>query len=284
MISQVYFGNNKGEFIDAIREKNEIYVVYKASPKDPAQYYLWNNEQQRRGEEKMLFDPSFSQLPANYDPRNRPWYKEGKIRWSGIYDDYHSRELVISAIFPVKNKKLERKMHSVNKRLLGVFGCEFLFTDMNKKLKSIKEIDAIPKETIFFLTDNKNRNLLSTTTEDTISYVDGDDTKPVTLKKAGSALLREIGEQMEKMPREAEAIHDFFYKKRYLIQIIPINDDFGLDWSLVVITPKENLTDQISNHNNENEMFQITSWAMFIALVMWLTSILLKRKYLGRRS
>lgn len=74
-------------------------------------------------------------LPADFDPRQRPWYKQaqdqGKASFTGTYQDAETGETVLSAIAPVRSGDFE-----------GVAGMDISLNAIQKLLASITLGDA----------------------------------------------------------------------------------------------------------------------------------------------
>ncbi len=76
-----------------------------------------------------------SGLPAGFDPRQRPWFKqamsEGRASFTGTYQDAQSGETLLSAIAPVRGGRFE-----------GVAGMDISLTAIQELLSSITLGDA----------------------------------------------------------------------------------------------------------------------------------------------
>lgn len=87
------------------------------------------------GTEKGAFHlkPDFD-LPADYDPRVRPWYTDAMdakaLIWTDPYIDVSTNELIISAAVPVES--------NYSGKYLGVVGLDILLTTMADSVNSIQ--------------------------------------------------------------------------------------------------------------------------------------------------
>jgi len=266
-IAKNYIGNKKGEFIEAIREKSEITIAHKYPSEEAFYYYPWDEKNKKIKEnenENENENKDKDKDKGEFDLMKRPWYTS-KYGWSKIYKDYNSKEYVVTAVYPIKDDNSEE--------LLGVFGCEFLFSDMNKKLIDIKNTYKMPDEAAIFLIDSE-KHLLSTSTKDSIIKAEKNDINQVFLENSSTDLLKKITNEINN--RSLESMKYFYLNDRhYLIKIIPIPDS-GLDWSLIVATPVKHF--KIDDKNST--MLWTIGLAILLTLIMGFTSMRLKKRYL----
>ena len=84
-------------------------------------------------EKKEMLDPSWLDVPADYDPTSRPWYtlakEEEKAVWTQPYLDANSGQVVVTVAAPVYNKA---------KKFVGVVGMDMTVQNLADELNAIK--------------------------------------------------------------------------------------------------------------------------------------------------
>ncbi len=88
-------------------------------------------------EEGKFFLYPHTEMPKDYDPRQRPWYKDavakGSFMWTNPYVDAITGELVVSAAEPVKDP---------SGKVVGVVGIDLSLAELSKKIGEIKVGDT----------------------------------------------------------------------------------------------------------------------------------------------
>lgn len=110
------------------------------------------------------------QLPEDFDPRVRPWYRAtlksaGGPVWSPPYTEIISKETVVSTVIPIQNKDGE---------FIGVFGTDIKLNGLQEILRQIE----LPAGSAAFLLDENGRPFVGT--ED--SFIDRSESLPESNK------------------------------------------------------------------------------------------------------
>ncbi len=96
--------------------------------------------------DKGMYMKPDDELPADYDPTSRPWYKgavaQDRILWTDPYNDASTNELVTTVAIPVKN----------NGTLIGVLGLDINLNTLSEAMGQTK----IGQEGFSFLIDSQN--------------------------------------------------------------------------------------------------------------------------------
>jgi signal transduction histidine kinase len=169
-----------------------------------------------------------------FDARNRPWYqaavKAGKPIWH-IYSGFFTPHLAyISASQPVYDK---------NNQLLGVSSVDFDLNDLSIFLSSLR-INQLGQ---IFIIDRAGLMVAPSTREAIFSYQTGTPQRLQALKSR-DLLTRLAVQQLFFNFNELHSITtmqelEFLAEQQpYFLQVIPLAQNFDLDWLLVVVIPK----------------------------------------------
>lgn len=84
-------------------------------------------------EKKDMIDPTWPDVPDDYDPTSRPWYtaakEAGEIIWTDPYVDAETGEVVVTIASPVYGK---------SQRLVGVIGIDISLNTLAEELNKIE--------------------------------------------------------------------------------------------------------------------------------------------------
>ncbi|MCP2727700.1 ATP-binding protein [Limnofasciculus baicalensis] len=213
-----------------------------------------------------------------YDPRNRPWYKaavaQKRPTWSDVYLDFTSLIPTITASQPVYDSR--------NGQLLGVCGVDVLLPEQFRKfLSSLK----IGKHGGAFVM-NRSGQIMSSSTDEKLTRGEGQNAKLIQATESSEPLIRETAIFLQKKFDTFKSIQesqqlDFLLKsQRQLVQVLPLKDDKGLDWLIVVTVPESDFMEQI-NANTINTII-LALIALLIAIAIgiltgrWMTRPILE--------
>jgi signal transduction histidine kinase len=246
-VRAIYAGDRTGKFIYVKQQAGKFYV--KEITKVPQRKtYLLNSLGQRQ---------ALSEL-ENYDPRQRPWYlktqQTKQNNWSDIYP-FSEGELGITAAGFLKNSQ---------GKIQGIVGVDLVLSGIANFLQGIKISE---NGQVFIL--ERNGYLVATSTGE----------KPFTLNQVAQKQERLLAiESQNKLTRETanyltrnfsslSAINrpelvDFKFKDNslQLVQVLPYQDNLGLDWLIVVVIPETDFMAEI--HENTRN----TIWLCLTAL------------------
>ncbi|MEL7078635.1 MAG: ATP-binding protein [Cyanobacteria bacterium J06648_1] len=244
-VRAIYLGNDQGKFIYSKREEGKFYSQEVRESPDRKTYIL-----NLQGQKQELINTD------EYDPRIRPWYintlKTQANNWSKIYT-FTGGELGITAAGLLKDSRGNTQ---------GIVGVDLILSGINRFLQSIE----ISKNGQVFILE-PNGYLVGTSTDETPFTYD-----LVTKKEQR---LRAINSQNTLVRATTEHIIEYFgslnqinnlqqleFKlehKNQLVQIVPYQDELGLDWLIVVVMPEADFMAEIEN-NTRN-----TIWLCLVA-------------------
>lgn len=254
-VSYIYFANPQGEFSGAEQVPGGMVNIGQAGRNGPDDDQFYTYATNARGEPTE----QLSAVP-NYDALTRPWYV-GAVRarspqWGEVY--------VWSA--PYQNLALPaaQAVYDTQGELLGVFAVDLSLLDISTFLGNLE----VGKTGETFIVDQQGQ-LIATSTAD-LPFSD-DKTNPTRLyasetnnaliQETASHLLAELGGflRVEDTRQERFTIDG----EPHLVQVRPFEDEWGLNWSIVVVIPERDFMARI--HANTRNTILLCGLALVIA-------------------
>ncbi len=268
-----YCGDSQGQFLGAFRSKNQgspriTMSVSNALTKQNYHSYGMN----QRGERQKLL-----QKDKPYDPRKRPWWKsavdKNEPTWSKVYLDFSSGLPTITASTPI---------YDLSNNLIGVCATDVvLFIGLRKFLADL----SIGKNGQAFVIDRAGQ-MISSSTKEALTVGSGNNLKLIRAKDSEEPLVKKTVSYLKKEFNSFDKIqssHSLDYKlngKRKFVQVLPLNDNRGIDWLIVVVVPESDFMEQI-DANNRNTIL-LCSMALGLAIAIgiltsrWVTQPILR--------
>lgn len=197
----------------------------------------------------------------NFDPRKRPWYQqtlEKKQRgWYAPYKYVQYDSLGLGLGAPVYNKKNE---------IIGILAADLALIEISRFLNSLK----IGKTGQAFIIE-KNGNLIASSNlnETLATLVDGKiqrfsalQSNSPLINQSTHFLKRSFGD-FHKIKTESNLAFEID-KQKHFVNILPYQDDYGLDWLVVVVLPEQDFMAKI-NANSEITFF-LSLGALLVAI------------------
>lgn len=187
---------------------------------------------------------SFLRSKSNktYDPRDRPWYKttkqQGGSTWSQVYLDFDTFLPTITANTPV--------YESQSGNLLGVCATDIILSEeLNDFLKNLR----ISKSGIAFILEPSGSLIASSTTEP-ITTGQGENIKLLPASDSQNLLIQASTQYLNHQYSTLEAVDSAQLNARlnghrHYIETVRFNDDFGLDWIVVLVVPEADFMSQV---------------------------------------
>jgi two-component system sensor histidine kinase ChiS len=231
-VSQVYFGNEKGDFIGVKRLNNGkivVKVTEKFTTHERSGYLLDGQGKQTELIEKDKFDP-----------RHRPWYKEAKkahkSKWSQIYISIDN-SLTITPFVPVYNYK---------GTLLGVLGIDLSLSEISDFLGSI----GISRTGEAFIIERSGAIVATSTLERPFVSLNNKQERLLAINSS-EPLIKFTANHLLKKFGNFSNIHtknQFFFEingKWQLVEVAPLKNANGLNWLIVVVIPEADFMDSL---------------------------------------
>ena len=191
----------------------------------------------------------------NIDVRNRIWYKDalekGKMGWTKPFQIGNSNQLGINAYIPFKNKSQEVE---------GVFSVNLSLEKLNHFLNDIAISDS---GEVFILERNglliANSSLIlpfKTSQKSEVIQPGNFEFKRLSVLESNNILIKKASEKLKENFGDFENIKslqklNIKYEEDILhIQVIPYQDNHGLDWLIVSVVPNSNFMGEIEANLN----------------------------------
>lgn len=222
-IDLFYYGTEDGNFLQASALQNRKSISTKfidRSGGKPIAYYRYRDQAGQVVRETTSTD-------VVYDPRLRPWYKKAKATgttfWTDLYIFFENGKPGITVASPVVDTQGQ---------MLGTIAADMTLDGISAFLR---EIDVSPNGLVFIM-DSASQF---------VAYPD-----PARMVKTvdGKTVARKAVELQEEWLTDAVRQYEdsgarrFNYKsggEGYLAFFTPFPDDFGKDWTIVVLVPED---------------------------------------------
>jgi signal transduction histidine kinase/DNA-binding response OmpR family regulator len=222
-VASLYVGQPDGEYSGARWDADQIVV-------DTA---VKTFSVDRKGDRVALVE----EVDA-YDPRTRPWYKmavsAGKPIWTGVYTDFGSKTLALTAAQPVYDQQ---------RKLLAVVAGDF---KISKQIDPFMQGLEISKSGIALIIDRSGQ-LVSTSTRTAVQRKKGDDeseqikaidSENPLIQQTAQYLESYFGKDLSKITQSQQLSFQVNGANHFL-QITPLKDAHGLDWLVAVVIPED---------------------------------------------
>ena len=205
----------------------------------------WANQQGDR--------TNLKKASANYDPRTRPWYRKavqaGKPGWSDIYNYFNVSNLGISHTYPV-NYPLDPQNPSLSGQVFaGVLATDFDLSDIGKFLQGL----TIGKTGQAFIME-RNYHLVASSFMEDLFILNKEETLRIDATHSKHPLICQAATHIQQKFANLKQIdrpQQFRFSTpagEQFLQVIPLVQEEGLDWLLVVVIPKADFMAQIEGN------------------------------------
>lgn len=229
-INTLYFGNKEGDFIEV-----EMQQQPKIAIRDRMTAPYWEIYQlDEKGNKATLIKKEI------FDPRTRPWYqaalKEKRLVWSPVYLFADPPVLGITTAIPIFNRQ--------SQKIEGVMGIDITLQEISEFLSTL-QISTSGKA---FIVENSGEIVALSTKESLVTFADRNngrihyvDSKDDLVSATAKFIQNRFG-GIQAIKTEQQSIMRWD-NQRYFIQITPLNNSRGLNWSMVVIIPESDFMD-----------------------------------------
>ncbi|MBU0492911.1 MAG: HAMP domain-containing protein [Chloroflexi bacterium] len=271
-VTSIYFGNTVGGLADAGREgaAGSLYVIGTDGFVDgPFRKYATDSQ----GNRTTLL----STVP-NFDARTRPWYtsavEQGGAVWSDVYILFTGQDMAISASRPVYDDQ-----HN----LLGVTAVDLFLSHLSNFLAGL-EIghtghSFIMERSGLLIAASTGEQPFATPTEGTAPQrIQASASTAPLIRAAAAALTKQFGAYQA--ITHAQQFEFTLDSQRQLAQVLPIQNQYGLDWLVVTVIPEADFMAQIEA-SNRTTLFLIGA-ALLAAVILgiftarWITRPILR--------
>lgn len=272
-IAFVYCGSaRQGEFFGVLRspETGELQLSYSnASNQFFREYYSLDTRGSR------LY--RLYQADRVYDSRTRPWFQAaiGKERpvWTDVYIAFTTRLPNVTASLPVYDR--------MGQRLLGVCATDVVLPE---EFRSFLKGLQIGKSGQAFVLDRQG-HLISSSTDESLMIGSGDDAKFLKAVDSQHPLIQSTAQYLLEQFGNFDAIQTpqqlnfWLDRQQQFLEVLPFQDDFGLDWLIVVVVPEADFMATIANSTRITIVLCLIALGLSlligVMLTRWVTSPIL---------
>lgn len=272
-VTSIYFGNIEGGLVDAGREGAEgsLYVIvtdeFKSGP-----FRKYATDSQGNRTELLTTVP-------NFDARTRAWYtgavEKGSATWSDPYILFTGQDMAIAASCPVYDEQ---------QNLLGVVSTDIFVSHISDFIKNLE----IGETGSSFIMERSGLLVASSTDENPFTEPDGDkaprrlyasESAVPTIRYASEFLTEQFGDYIN-ITSEQRQLEFEIDGQRQFLQVSPFQDEYGIDWLLVVVIPESDFMTQINANNRTTAL--LIGGALIVAVVLGIITAQLITKPISR--
>ncbi len=267
-LGTIAYANDQGEFVGVNPLENYLVLSNDETGRSLQRYAASD-----RGEPRELIRER-----PNYDARTRSWYQAavtaGKATWTEIEASAIGQRLDISAVYPVYDR---------DQTFLGVLLWDIPLSGINQFLETLK----IGKTGEAFIVE-RNGLLVATSTQQSTLIPGLDGAEPQRLPAAQSqnpqlnASLNELITEFGSLNniKQSQSVEFSREGARYFLQVMPFQDDRGIDWLILVAIPEADFMEEI-HQNTQRTVFLcllalILSVSCGIAIAQWILRPILR--------
>ncbi|MEQ9001178.1 MAG: SpoIIE family protein phosphatase [Coleofasciculus sp. B1-GNL1-01] len=270
-MSYIYVGTPQDVFSGAEQVPNQLpHVAYWTGNSANKGFKTYQTDAQGN-RQKLL-----SVIP-NYELQQRPWYLTAKDAKTPVWGDIY----VWAAPYPNLALPAVRPIYNAQDELTAVFAVDLSLSAIGEFLRSLE----IGKTGQIFIMEH-NGLLVASSTKDSPFTQENEQINRLQAVESQNPLVREAALFLQDKFSEFNQIThpqhlDFTLEgKRQIVQVTPYQDEFGLDWLIVVVIPEVDFMAQI-NRNTRNTIALciaalILSIAVGILLARWVTQPILR--------
>lgn len=252
-VSYIALATANGEYIGTqVREDGSV-IVEILDKKTAGYLETWETDKQGKRTE-------ISSRRANYDPRKRPWYRAaiqaGKAIWSDIYVYFSGFSTGISANYP---------LYDDQGRLVAVASADFTLLDIGKFLQKLKvgqhgQTFIIERSGLLVATSSLEKPFHFNANKPKAEQLQAIESSDRLTRATTHYLLNNFGD-LSQIDQSYQL--DFKVEnQRQFLQVMPFQDQWGLDWLIVVVVPAADFMGRI------NASTQATMWLFIVALTL----------------
>jgi signal transduction histidine kinase len=265
-VGYINFANPKGEFIGVERlDDGTVFINETRYPSlSDMSVYRTNDRGDRVSLEEIVSDQP--------EIVEEAWYVDAaeaqKPLWSSIYQwDDKPEVLSISSSYPVYNPQ---------KQLLGVIGVDIILTKFSRFLQ---ELEISPSGEIFII--ERNGLLVASSDSEKPFVLNAGEAKRMGAFQSHNRLIKTTANFLDREFHDLTNIQtvrqlDFQINgQTQFVQITPWQDQYGLDWLVVVVVPESDFMGQINANTRITILLCLLSLLLAVLLGLltsrWLT-------------
>ena len=257
-VTSIYFGNTQGGLVNSGREgatDSRYIIVTDGFTSGPFKKYATDSLGNRTD---LLV------TVKNFDARTRQWYagavEKGAAVWSPVYILFTGQDMAVAASRPVYNEQ---------QKLLGVVSTDIFLSHVSHFLQNL----SIGETGQAFIIERSGLLIASSTDEKPFTEPGG--TEPQKRLHAGESVIPMIRHAAEALSKRPGGYHNItavqhiefgIDGRRQFLQVLPVSDQYGLDWLIVVVIPEADFMNQIKANNRVTAFFIVLT--LMIAVII----------------
>ncbi|WP_293197238.1 MULTISPECIES: hybrid sensor histidine kinase/response regulator [unclassified Microcoleus] len=239
-------------WISLCSAQGDLFGIERRAKDNSLQFYMSNSN--------TGFYPYFSKIDARgnrtenleksttkFNPYIRPWFindeRKRKQAWSEIYPEFISLQPQITAISPVYND---------SRKIQYFIGTTFSLKAISQFLNNLK----IGRSGQVFIIEKSGFLVASSTKQQLFTLENQKDAKPQRLKaldskdKLISATAQSLTKKFDNLSniKQEQQLEFTISGQLQFIQVMPFQDNFGLDWLVIVVVPEADFMEQINSN------------------------------------
>ncbi|HEY9837654.1 MAG TPA: SpoIIE family protein phosphatase, partial [Vampirovibrionales bacterium] len=214
----------------------------------------------------------------NYDARTRGWYQqavtEGKPVWTGIQPSAIGQRLDVSAVYPVYDR---------DRRFLGVLLWDVPLSGINQFLETLKigktgEAFILERNGLLVATSTQQATLIPGRNGEEPQRLPATQSQNPRLNAALNALTDQFG-SLENI-QQSQGVEFFLEGAKHFLQVMPFEDDRGIDWLILVGIPEADFMEEIHENTQQTVILcflaLIVSISCGVAIAQWILRPILR--------
>lgn len=258
-ISSTYFGSVDGGIVGSGREgTQDLFYVYYTDNLLPGKF-------SKLAVDEMGNPQDLLSSVERYDARTRPWYiaaiEKGDATWSNIYILTTGQDMAIAASRPI---------YDSSNNLVGVTSVDLFLSQIGRFLQ---ELTISPNGKSFII--EKDGNLIATSTDEKpfrinpesgkLERISADQSQTPIIRSAVAYLVKKFGSVAE-LPSENLDLMFLENGQQYFLRVQPLNDQYGINWLIIVVIPENDFMAQINANNRSTGVIVLS--ALVITLIL----------------
>lgn len=259
-VDYINFANPQGEFIGIERLEDDQLVINETRQPDLDQMSIYDSTD--AGERAELQEIIMNDVPVVEEA----WYADAveaqQPIWSNIYQWSDKPEVLsISASYPIYNEEGQ---------LWGVIGVDLILSNLRDFLQAL---DLSPTGEIFIL--ERNGLLVASSDVELPFELDADSIERMHPSQSRNPLIQETADYITHkftdltQIQTTQQLRFSVAGQQRFIQITPWQDDYGLDWLVIVVVPESDFMEQINANTRMTILLCLLSLtsAIFLGLI-----------------
>jgi signal transduction histidine kinase/ActR/RegA family two-component response regulator len=271
--TSIYFGNPAGGIVGSGREGEDGLSLYFTGTEN----FTAGTFQKTAASNQGTPGEVLTTVP-NFDARLRPWYTgavtKGQATWSEVYILFTGQDMAIAASRPVFNTQNE---------LLGVVSIDIFLSHLSQFLASLE----IGQNGQTFIIERSGLLVASSTGESPFSPPDANGQRHRLLASESTHPLVQqtavfLSQEWPTYQNITQPIHTLFSAagEQYFLHLSPLQDEYGINWLIVVVIPEQDFMAQIQR-NNQMTLLLIVLSLVVTVIIGWFTARLITRPVLN---